>query len=128
MPEDEAEDASSDPNDDLPGERIFSEIYNTDAMINEHERILRQPREEGDPDDLEYDVAPMLSYSDTTRLASFGGASLWPIYWYFLAWSKYPRGKPTCFPAHHGAYVPSVFLFASLPTCMVLNYSILATR
>ncbi|KAH9848677.1 hypothetical protein C2E23DRAFT_763412 [Lenzites betulinus] len=67
-----------------------------------------QPRQPGDPDHLEYAVGPWGLYSDSTHLSSFGHASLWPAYAYFLAQSKYIRGKPTSFSAHHIAYLPSL--------------------
>lgn len=92
-------------------ERIFSEIYNSDAMIEEHAKLNSQPREPDDPADLEYVTAPMIAYTDSTRLANFGGASLWPGYFFFGWQTKYERGKPSCFAAHHFAYFPTVSIF-----------------
>jgi hypothetical protein len=91
---------------DVPAERVISELYNSDAMIAEHQKILAQPRE---PDcSLEIVVGALMLWSDSTHLATFGTASLWPIYVYFGNQSKYARGKPTSFSAHHLAYIPSV--------------------
>ncbi|KAJ2991082.1 hypothetical protein NUW54_g8290 [Trametes sanguinea] len=53
-------------------------------------------------------MAPLLFWSDATHLTSFGSASLWPIYMYFGSLSKYTRGMPTEFAAHHVAYIPSL--------------------
>ena len=50
----------------------------------------------------------MMVWSDSTHLAEFGNASLWPIYLFFGNQSKYSRAKPTDFAAHHIAYMPKV--------------------
>lgn len=89
-----------------PAERVISELYNSDAMISEHQKIQAQPREPGCT--LETVVGAIMLWSDSTHLANFGTASLWPIYAYFGNQSKYIRGKPTSFAAHHIAYIPSV--------------------
>ncbi|OBZ77444.1 hypothetical protein A0H81_01956 [Grifola frondosa] len=92
--------------------RIYSEVYNSNAMIEEDAEIQALPREPGDDPALEYAVAPVMLWSDSTHLASFGTASLWPIYVYFGNLSKYTRGKPTSFAAEHLAYIPVVCRFA----------------
>ena len=94
-------------------ERMYSEIYNSDAMLIEDDRIqtkARVDREAGDTPDMEYAVAPILLYSDSTHLTSFGTAALWPIYVFFGNLSKYIRARPNSFAAHHLAYIPSVRL------------------
>lgn len=60
---------------------------------------------------LENIVVPIMAYSDSTHLTSFGTASLWPIYFFIGLTSKYVRTKPTTFSAHHLAYIPSVSIF-----------------
>ena len=92
--------------EDEPAERVISELFNSDAMIAEHQKIQAQPREPGCI--LETVVGAIMLWSDSTHLANFGTASLWPIYAYFGNQSKYARGKPTSFAAHHIAYIPSV--------------------
>jgi hypothetical protein len=62
----------------------------------------------GPEGDLEAFVVSALLYSDSTHLASFGTASLWPIYLFLGNVSKYIRSKPTSFSAHHIAYIPTV--------------------
>ena len=87
-------------------ERIYTELYTSDAFITEHEKLLAQPQE---PDcDLEPVIVAIMLWSDSTHLANFGTASLWPIYLYIGNQSKYARGKPTSFAAHHLAYIPKV--------------------
>jgi hypothetical protein len=99
--------------EDEPAERVISELYNSDAMISEHQKIQAQPREPGCT--LETVVAAIMLWSDSTHLANFGTASLWPIYAYFGNQSKYTRGKPTSFAAHHIAYIPSVSVIWDRP-------------
>ncbi|KAJ3559339.1 hypothetical protein NP233_g11288 [Leucocoprinus birnbaumii] len=91
-------------------ERIYSELYNSDAFLEEHAKLQKQPRKLNCT--LETAVAAIMLWSDSTHLADFGNASLWPIYCYFGNQSKYERAKPTAFAAHHLAYIstlPSTF-------------------
>ncbi|RPD82127.1 hypothetical protein L226DRAFT_541597 [Lentinus tigrinus ALCF2SS1-7] len=99
-----------DPVVDVPTseERMYSELYNSDAMIQADRAIRSAPRQAGDAPDLEYAVAPVMLYSDSTHLTNFGTASLWPIYAFFGWLSKYVRAKPNSFAAHHLAYIPSL--------------------
>ncbi|OSD06437.1 hypothetical protein PYCCODRAFT_1442622 [Trametes coccinea BRFM310] len=94
--------------DPYGGERIYSESYHADAIWEEDARMRLQPREAGDPEDLEYAIAPVGLWSDSTHLTSFGSAKMWPIYAYILSQSKYERGRPSAFAAHHLAYIPSL--------------------
>ncbi|THU75705.1 hypothetical protein K435DRAFT_706617, partial [Dendrothele bispora CBS 962.96] len=72
----------------LPGSeevvRGYSELYNSDAFIEEHDKVQRAPL---DPQDtgckLERVVAGIMTWSDGTHLANFGTAKLWPIYMMF---------------------------------------------
>ena len=89
-----------------PPERLYTDVYNSDAMIREHEELQQQPPHPDDPPDVERVIAAIGVYPDSTHLANFGTASLWPIYAYFLNLSKYLRLKPTTFAAHHLAYIP----------------------
>ncbi|PCH39218.1 hypothetical protein WOLCODRAFT_86414 [Wolfiporia cocos MD-104 SS10] len=88
--------------------RVYSELFNSDAMLLEYEKIRSQPLDPDDPPDTEVAIVPIMLWSDSTHLASFGSASLWPIYAFFGFISKYIRNKPTSFCAHHLAYVPSL--------------------
>jgi hypothetical protein len=89
---------------DSEPERIYSEIYDSDVFHDEHEQIRSQPRM--DNCQLETFIAAILLYSDSTHLTNFGSASLWPIYLFLDNQSKYERGKPSSFAAHHIAYIP----------------------
>ncbi|KAI0713712.1 hypothetical protein C8Q76DRAFT_620727 [Earliella scabrosa] len=85
-----------------------SEIYNSDAALEEYESIRARPREAGDPNDLEYGMPMIILYSNSTHLTNFSHASMWPIYVYFGNQSKYERARPSLYPAHHLAYIPSL--------------------
>lgn len=95
-----------------PGEdpvRVYSEIYNSDTMLNADKEMREKPDARHSPEDnLETFIVSALLYSDSTHLASFGNASLWPIYLFLSNISKYIRSKPTTFSAHHITYIPTV--------------------
>jgi hypothetical protein len=90
-----------------PPERIFTELYNSDAFLEEHAK-LQQEHSQPNPNIAERAVAAIMLWSDSTHLANFGTAALWPIYCYFGNQSKYERTKPSSFAAHHLAYIPEV--------------------
>ncbi|KAG6824734.1 hypothetical protein H0H92_005989 [Tricholoma furcatifolium] len=91
------------PSPDKPKQRVYSEVYNTDRFLQMEDSL---PTIDGCT--LEKVVIPLLIYSDSTHLANFGTASLWPIYIWTGSLSKYTRIKPTSFSAHHLAYLPSI--------------------
>lgn len=90
--------------------RVFSELYNSDAFIEEHDRIRRHGKLP--TNDLgckrEKVIAALMFWSDSTHLANFGNAKLWPIYMLFGNLSKYIRIQPNAGAEHHVAYIPSV--------------------
>jgi hypothetical protein len=85
-------------------ERSYSELYNSDAFLNEHNKI----RSAFASHTLETVIAGIMLWSDSTHLTNFGPASLWPMYLFFGNQSKYDRCRPSKFAAHHLAYIPSV--------------------
>ena len=91
-------------------QRVYSELYHSDAFINEHKRI--QNRSQPPPDNpgckLEKVIAALMFWSDSTHLTNFGTAKLWPIYLLFGNLSKYIRSRPSSGACHHLAYIPSV--------------------
>ena len=94
----------STPDSELEG--VVTDLYNSDAFLQEHEKLQQQPSEMGC--DLERVVAAIMVWSDSTHLANFGQASLWPIYLFLGNQSKYQHAKPSQFAVHHLAYIPSV--------------------
>ncbi|KAF7292226.1 hypothetical protein MIND_01250000 [Mycena indigotica] len=90
--------------------RVFSELYNSDAFIDEHDKIRQRGELPPDALDctLEKTVAALMFWSDSTHLANFGTAKLWPIYLLFGNLSKFFRDKPGFGAEHHVAYIPSL--------------------
>lgn len=91
-----------------PEQRVFDEAYTSDAWIEEHDQIQKQPNEPGCK--LEKVILGLMFWSDATHLTNFGTAKLCPLYMYIGNLSKYFRGKPGSAAAHHIAYIPSVGL------------------
>jgi len=96
-----------------PEERIYSETYTGDRWNAEYAKI-RAANQNGPHHNLEAFLVALMIWSDSTSLAQFGNAQLWPIYIYFGNQSKYSRGQPSSFAAHHVAYMPKV-LFLQFP-------------
>jgi len=90
-------------------ERVFSEVYNSDAAIEEHDKIQRAPLPPNEPNcKREKVVFGLMVWSDSTHLANFGTAKLWPIYSFFSGISKYIRSRPNSGACQHIAYIPSL--------------------
>jgi len=96
-------------------ERVFTEVYTANAMLREHEKVKNSSKVAGC--NLETVIAAIMLWSDSTHLASFGNAALWPIYLFLGNQSKYTRGKPTSFAAHHLAYIPKVRIYLDETLC-----------
>ena len=96
-------------------QRVYSELYNSDAFINEHKRVQNcSPPLPDDPGcKLEKVVAALMFWSDSTHLTNFGTAKLWPIYLFFGNLSKYIRSQPSSGACHHLAYIPSVCILST---------------
>ncbi|KAK7021661.1 GLOBIN domain-containing protein, partial [Favolaschia claudopus] len=87
-----------------PGHQpLYGEIYTTPSMLKEHKSLPQTA-----PLHLETIIAAYMFWSDSTHLANFGDASLWPLYTFFGNQSKYTRAKPTSNACHHQAYLPSL--------------------
>ena len=63
-----------------PPERVYSEVYNSEAMLAEYEKIKQEHPPEANAPYAETVIAALMFWSDSTHLAQFGTASLWPIY------------------------------------------------
>ncbi|OJT06904.1 hypothetical protein TRAPUB_2244, partial [Trametes pubescens] len=100
--------SSSSHSSSSPPIRVINDVYNANRMLREFAKIQAQPRNPADDASVEYAIASIMLWSDETHLTSFGSAALWPIYLYLGNLSKYIRGMPTQFAAHHLAYIPSL--------------------
>ncbi|KIK01139.1 hypothetical protein K443DRAFT_99156, partial [Laccaria amethystina LaAM-08-1] len=90
-------------------ERVFCEVYDSDAFIEENDKIQRVPVPPDDPCcKSEKAVAVIMVWSDATHLANFGTAKLWPIYMLLGNLSKYFRSLPNSGACQHIAYIPSL--------------------
>ncbi len=91
-------------------ERVYGEIYTSDAFLNETEQVRRHgqlPPE--DPGCVrEKVVAAVMFASDATQLTQFGDTKAWPIYFMPGNLSKYVRAKPDSGGLFHLAYIPAV--------------------
>jgi hypothetical protein len=86
-------------------ERIFSEMYDSDVLWEEHNKVQCALT-----NDLtckwEKVIAALIFWSDATQLASFGTMKLWPIYMLFGNLSKYVQCQPKSGATKHVAYIP----------------------
>ncbi|THU78115.1 hypothetical protein K435DRAFT_769680 [Dendrothele bispora CBS 962.96] len=93
-------------------ERVYSEAYTSNRAAEMEEDLNSQfPNPSGSPGgglSVENVIVWIMLWSDSTHLAHFGTASLWPIYMYIGNLSKYVRIKPSAYAAHHLAYIPSL--------------------
>ncbi|THU78624.1 hypothetical protein K435DRAFT_699735 [Dendrothele bispora CBS 962.96] len=109
-------DAPNDTDDtQAAGIRLHHELYNSDAYIQEYERIQLQQRanhqkSSGLAEEPEVENVPVgiMAWSDETHVSQFGDKSMWPIYIHFGNQSKYQRAKPSRFASHHLAYIPKL--------------------
>ena len=93
------------PSDDEDPMWVYGELYTLDVMLEAQAEV---DKISVDDPTIENIVASIMLWSDSTHLANFGTASLWPVYLFFGNQSKYTQAKPTSFAAHHVAYMPSV--------------------
>ncbi|KAG0702452.1 hypothetical protein DFH29DRAFT_804945 [Suillus ampliporus] len=95
----------TDPNDGHTS-RIYDELYTSDAWIQAHDELQKQPKE---PDcTLERVIAGLMFFSDATQLANFGNATAWPLYLFFRNLSKYAHAKPDSGACHLVGFLPRV--------------------
>jgi hypothetical protein len=87
-------------------ERIYDELYTSDAWLEAQDGIQKLPRDPGCS--LERVIAGLMLFSDATHLANFGTAKAWPLYLYFGNLTKYIRSSPTSGACHLVGFLPSV--------------------
>lgn len=88
-----------------PPEPVYSELFNSQAVVDEDIRIQNLPPRT---------MVMMMWWSDVTHVTQFGNSKVWPGYVYYGNQSKYERSRPTCHAAHHMVYFPSVSLDLTL--------------
>lgn len=91
-----------------PPSRVYDELYTSDSWLEEHQNIQKIVLPDNEIDSYPRAIAGLMFWSDSTHLAEFGQAKLWPIYMAFGNQSKYERAKPGNRALLHLAYLPSV--------------------
>ncbi|KAK7041857.1 hypothetical protein VNI00_008814 [Paramarasmius palmivorus] len=98
--------------DSTPVQRVYGEGFTSDRALEIEEEVMgrlsneqRKLLEEGK---LEIAIILIMLYSDSTLLANFGTASLWPFYMTYANWIKYDRLKPASMSMNHVFYFPGV--------------------
>src|ERR1700677_8708 len=76
------------------------------AFVDAHQQLQDSPKEPGC--DLPRVVIALMFWSDSTHLASFSNAKIWPLYLFCGNESKYQCCKPSCNLCSHIAYFHKV--------------------
>jgi hypothetical protein len=101
---------------DAHQERIFDELYTSDAWLEAQDNLQKLPKEPGCT--LERVIVGLMFFSDATHLANFGTAKAWPLYLYFGNLTKYARTSPQSGACHLVGFLPSV----SRPVWVLVYY------
>ena len=103
-----------DSGDGSPPQRIYSEISSSEAFIQATHEVNTDPYFHVEDCRLEKVVSCIMAYSDSTHLAQFGSASLWPIYGFIGNADTWFRLSPNTQSDEHWAYIPMVCLLSHL--------------
>ncbi|KAJ7225438.1 hypothetical protein GGX14DRAFT_638737 [Mycena pura] len=76
--------------------RLYAEAYTSPRMLKAYKAFEKLP-----PSKIERVRVAYMFFSDATHLASFGDASIWPLYTFFGNFPKDLRAKPTENLAYH---------------------------
>ena len=96
-------------NPTLPTERVYDELYSSDAWIQEDAKIQTIKIDQSAPErDLPRAIAAIMVWSDETLLNQFSQNKAWPIYVFFGNQPKRERSAPTAGGGRHLAYLPEV--------------------
>ncbi|KIK19796.1 hypothetical protein PISMIDRAFT_106977 [Pisolithus microcarpus 441] len=100
--------------------KVHSELFTSTAFLEAHQELQDSPQEPGC--DLPRVIAALMFWSDSTQLAQFGSAKLWPLYVFFWNESKYRRCQPSNHLCSHVAYfqvVSTLGIASSKITCFL---------
>ncbi|KAJ3510290.1 hypothetical protein NMY22_g16016 [Coprinellus aureogranulatus] len=87
--------------------RVYGDLYHSDEFLKAYREIQGLAPAQKDDDLPRYVVALMFA-SDETKLASFGNATVWPLYLLFGNESKYRRSKASLNLFEEMAYLQSI--------------------
>jgi hypothetical protein len=85
---------------------VYGEMYTSEVFMEADRELQCSPPEPNCT--APRHIVPLMFYSDSMHLTSFGDATLWPLYLYFRNESKYRRCKPSCHLGNHVAYFQKV--------------------
>ena len=103
-----------------PTERVYDEVYTSDAWLHEDAKIQMAQIDPSKPEqDLPRVIAAMMFWSDETVLNPFGQNKAWPVYFFFGNQPKSERTKPTAGGGRHLAHLPQVTV------CLTINIILL---
>ncbi|KAJ3510574.1 hypothetical protein NMY22_g15941 [Coprinellus aureogranulatus] len=90
------------PDPSVPPQRVFSELYSSEAFMKAHQELQDSPH----PPDCSRPrgIIGLMFWSDGTHVSSFSSEKLWPCYMSFANESKYRRCKPSLNLLQHIAY------------------------
>ncbi|KZT50780.1 hypothetical protein CALCODRAFT_443517 [Calocera cornea HHB12733] len=88
-----------------PDQRVFSEGFTGDYMLEEFRSILSLPPNNCD---LPRAILGFCFWSDATQATQFGHSYLWPGYAMFINQSVRERCSPTSGACHHFAHFPTI--------------------
>ena len=91
----------------FPSERIWGDLYTSDAFLKAERDLLSSQVDPNRP----HVIISYMFWSDSTHLAQFGQAKAWPIYAYIGNQTKYTRCKPSARSARIIGYIPPVCIF-----------------
>ncbi|KAK7465384.1 hypothetical protein VKT23_005362 [Stygiomarasmius scandens] len=92
-----------------PTQRVYTEAYTSDRAAEYEQEVYSQlPPPPPGEENVETVIVWLMTWSDSTSLAQFGTASLWPIYVFLGNQPKRVRMKRSACAAHHLAYIPSL--------------------
>jgi Plavaka transposase len=88
---------------------VYGDLYFSNEFRRINTKVQNMAISDPSHTGLERVVIALMFWSDSTLLADFGSASLWPCYLFFGNDSKDQRGKPSANLCNHVAYFESVF-------------------
>jgi Plavaka transposase len=88
--------------------RVYGEVYSSDEFRRMEAEVQQITLDVEEDRKLERVVLALMFWTDTTLLANFGTAKLWPCYLFFGNDPKSLRGKPSANLCNHIAYFESV--------------------
>ncbi|KIK80123.1 hypothetical protein PAXRUDRAFT_159519, partial [Paxillus rubicundulus Ve08.2h10] len=86
-------------------QQIYDKLYCSDAWNDAHDNDNLQKQKQSDGCELERVIASLMFWSDSTQLAQFGHAFVWPIYLFFRNLSKHYCGTPNSGACHPVGFI-----------------------